>query len=560
MSSHFLAQSLLLCLLVYADFAYSKVHYIRPLLDSPCPQNASSCLTLSQFAANSSHNETDISLLFLRGNHTLERELLLAQRHNFSMGKYAKDNEHVFVECISQLGRFDISEATSVSIKSLHFIGCGSNRVSQVTWLTIANSIFRDVEDNSAVLELNGVDIANIERSQFLYNTIDYHTIYNISKFNFLKVHLDYIYYHRNRPGCVLYTVFSNVSIISSWFMYNKADIGGALVAHNSSVHIDRSTLSYNTAYFGGAMVTSASTIDTDSCTFTGNIAHVGGGVMVTYNDKFILSNTNFTQNIAYFGSVMNTFGNSSVAMNNCNCTSNNAKHIGVMVTWQNSLLNISNSTFTSNNAKDYGGVMVICDNSLIISNSTFSSNLAITSSTIEVCDNSLVIISHSTFTSISDSAVIEIFRNSVVNISNSTFINNRAVDIIYCTGKLLNLDSCNFSFNTLVNDGGIIQSSQCSTHIVNCVFDHNVGSLVHAYNSNLTLSGESKFENSNKVLITDDGFSQGGVITSYLSTVVFARYSTIYISSNQAGDGGAILAIESTIIYNAWRNNNSQQ
>ena len=154
MSSHFLAQSLLLCLLVYADFAYSKVHYIRPSLDSPCPQNASSCITLSQFAVNSSHNETDISLLFLRGNHTLDRELLV-HGHNFSMSKYVKDNERAYVECISQLGRFNISEATSASIKGLHFIGCGSNRVSQVTWLTIADSIFQDVEDNNTVLELN---------------------------------------------------------------------------------------------------------------------------------------------------------------------------------------------------------------------------------------------------------------------------------------------------------------------------------------------------------------------------------------------------------------------
>ena len=180
MSSHFLAQSLLLCLLVYADFAYSKVHYIRPSQDNPCPQNASPCLTLSQFAVNSSHNEKDISLLFLPGNHTLDRELLLAHGHNLSMSKHVKDNERVFVECIRHLGRFNISEATFVSIKGLHFIGCGSNRASQVTQLTIADSIFQDVEDNSTVLELNRVDIANIERSQFLYNTIDYHTI-NIS-------------------------------------------------------------------------------------------------------------------------------------------------------------------------------------------------------------------------------------------------------------------------------------------------------------------------------------------------------------------------------------------
>ena len=383
------------------------------------------------------------------------------------------------------------------------------------------------------------------------YNTIDYHTI-KISKFYLYKEGLDYIYHHRNRPGGVLYTVFSNVSIISSWFMYNKADIGGVLLAHNSSVHIDRCTLSYNTANFGGTMVTSASTIDIDSCTFTGNIAHVGGGVMVTYNDKFTICNTNFTQNNAYRGGVMNTFGNSSVTMNNCNFTSNGASHGGVLETWQNSLLNISNCIFTFNSARYDGGVMQVVNNfSLIISNSTFSYNQG---STIVVCYNSLVIISHSTFTSSNATGlgVIATSSTSVVNISNSTFINNRAISgaiaIILCFGKL-NLDSCNFSFNTLDCDGGIISSSQCSTHIVNCVFDHNVGSLVYTYNSNLTLSGESKFENSNKALITDDGFSQGGVITSYLFTVVFARYSTIYISSNQARDGGAILAIESTII-----------
>ena len=587
MSSHFLVQSLLLCLLVYADFTYSKVHYIRPSLNTTCPQDASSCLTLSQFAANSSHNETDISLLFLGGNHTLDQELLLAHAygHNFSMSKYENDNETALVECISQLGRFNISEATSVSIKGLHFIGCGSNRVSQVTWLTIADSVFQDVEDNNTVLELNGVDIANIKRSQFLYNTIDYHTI-NISTYPFPKEQLDYIYHHRKRPGGVLYTAFSNVSIISSRYMHNKADMGGALVAHNSSVHIDRSTLSCNTANFGGAMVTSASTIDIDHCTFTGNIAHVSGGVMVTYNDKFTICNTNFIQNNAYVGGVISTLGNSSVTMNNCNCTSNNAKRDGgVMKTWQNSLLNISNSTFTFNCAKHDGGVMLTWENSsftlsnctftynnandggvmvtwdnssFIISNSTFSYNQANSGSAMNVDYNSLLIIRHSTFTSnnATEYAVIATYRNSVVNISNSTFINNRAFSyaaVIRCSGKLLNLDSCNFSFDTLVNDrdGGIIHSSQCSTHIVNCVFDHNVGSLVYAYNSNLTLSGKTKFEDSNNALLTNDvSFSQGGVITSYQSTVMFARDSTLScFSRNKARNSSVILAIESTII-----------
>ena len=283
-----------------AKYTTSGPHWIVHVLKMPLLAS----LFLSLLLIPATVNETDISLLFLLGNHTLDRELFLAHRHNFSMSKYAKDNERVFVECISQLGRFNISEATSVSIKSLDFIGCGSNRVSQVTQLTIADSIFQDVKDKSTVLDLKGVDIANIERSQFLYNTIDYHTINSLSHYTDCEEVLDYVYYHRNRPDGVLYTVHSNVSIISSMFMYNRADVGGALVAHNSSVHIDRSTLSYNTANFGGAMVTSASAIDIDSCSFTGNIAHVRGGVMVTYNDRFTICNTTFIQNNAYIGGV----------------------------------------------------------------------------------------------------------------------------------------------------------------------------------------------------------------------------------------------------------------
>ena len=217
---------LLLFLLAYADFTYSKVHYITPSLDSPCSQYASSCLTLSQFVANSSDNETDVSLLFLPGYHTLDRELLLAHGHNFSMSKYAKDNETVFVECNSQLGRFDISETTYVSIKSLTFIGCGGNRVSQVTSLIIADSTFQEVLEKSTVLVINEVNATNIERSQFLNNIhkhYDSKSIQDLVSLIYLSPDavLDYIYYMPNTSKGVLYMAFSNVSVVSCRFMHN---------------------------------------------------------------------------------------------------------------------------------------------------------------------------------------------------------------------------------------------------------------------------------------------------------------------------------------------------
>ena len=118
---------LLVFLLVCDDFTYSKVHHITPSPNVLCHQEES-CLTLSQFAANSSSyhgNETNISLHFLPGNHSLDRELSLTYVDSFSMTKDAQDNKTLFVECTSQSGRLDINEIIFASIKDLHFIGCG---------------------------------------------------------------------------------------------------------------------------------------------------------------------------------------------------------------------------------------------------------------------------------------------------------------------------------------------------------------------------------------------------------------------------------------------------
>ena len=106
---------------------------------------------------------------------------------------------------------------------------------------------------------------------------------------------------------------------------------------------------------------------------------------------------------------------------------------------------------------------------------------------------------------------------------------------------------------STINNIGkGLIFIRQCSTNIANSAFDHNVGSI-YTFNSTLTFvgNGNSRFDNSREKLIAgDESTSQeGGVITSFQSTVIFARESKTQFLNNQARDGGAILAIESTIL-----------
>ena len=165
----------LLFLSVYADYAHNQVHYyISPSLNVHCPGDP--CLTLAQFAANfisNISNETNISLSFLPGNHSLDRELSLSRAHDFSISKVIGGDESVFIECGRQSGRFSISETRFALIKNLHFIGCGGNRVSKVEQFKVEDTIFEGVEGRGTALVLNEVTDASITRSSFPSNTRD---------------------------------------------------------------------------------------------------------------------------------------------------------------------------------------------------------------------------------------------------------------------------------------------------------------------------------------------------------------------------------------------------
>ena len=110
----------LLFLFTYAGSVYSQVHYyITPslyLLDYP----QDSHLTLAQFAADPLRylsNATNISLSFLPGNRSLNREFILSQLDNFSMTNDGESNGITYVECDGQSGRFIISKMKFATVR-----------------------------------------------------------------------------------------------------------------------------------------------------------------------------------------------------------------------------------------------------------------------------------------------------------------------------------------------------------------------------------------------------------------------------------------------------------
>ena len=165
----------LLFLLVYTYSANSQVHYyITPSqkLGAHCLHDP--CITLAKLAANPTSylgNETNISLYFLQGNHSLDRELTLSQADSFSMIKDLNADGTVFVECDSQSGRFSINETMLVTIEGLHFIGCGGNKVSRVKRFMIHDTIFEGVKNGGTALVLDEVALARIATSSFLSNS-----------------------------------------------------------------------------------------------------------------------------------------------------------------------------------------------------------------------------------------------------------------------------------------------------------------------------------------------------------------------------------------------------
>ena len=317
-----LTQYMLLFLLVYTEAAYSQVHYyITPSPNIPCPQDP--CLTLSQFAADFSNyhgNETNMSLSFLPGNHSLDRELSLFLADNFIITKDIANSGpgNVFVECVNQLGRFNISMTTFAVIKGLHFIGCGGNRVSQVEQFIVEDTIFQGVEGRGTALERN--ELLTILAALTSLSTNTHGSTfehYGFSPNSSNQDILNYVYLKRNSAvGGALYIVFSNISITSSKFTHNTAEIGGALFAHNSTLLVIGSTYSYNIASFGGIIITSESSVHIDNSTFSKNAAEVIGGVMIAYKDLFSISNSTFTNNRAgIYSGVMNLYSVSQIAL-----------------------------------------------------------------------------------------------------------------------------------------------------------------------------------------------------------------------------------------------------
>ena len=347
--------------------------------------------------------------------------------------------------------------------------------------------------------------------------------------------------------GGVVYLAGECSIIVSkSTFDANSADRGGVLHTSTSeddcSIYIESSAFIGNYADLEGGVlhVQDECSINIINCTFAKNTAGAGGVLNTGDSCSFIITSSIFRANKAQStngGGVLYSTGcNFSLSANNF--TSNHASHSGGVMTSQGeNSFNISECSFTNNSAVYRGGVMFVSgqvDNSLFwIKNSLFHANSA--------RDGGVVDTVGSEHTDISISIVSTDFSQNYAEFRGG---------IIRCSNTSMNIQNSNVSFNRAAQYGGIMLASNCSTHIIDCLFYNNSGSL-YVFNSNLTLSGSTVFENGKEpTRITSGNLfirREGGAITGFQSTIILGGTSSFL--NNQAIVGGAVMVVDSTML-----------
>ena len=579
MGSHFHSTCVLVLLIFSAGLSRGQVFYISPSHDTSCPRQP--CSTLSELASNTSVcvNNSDVTLVFLSGNHILDRKLILSDANNISITTM---EENVTVQCRGESVRFEVSSTSIFSLHGLQFIGCGGNSVTQVIQFILQYTIFQGLETTSTALILNDTSMSYIAFCEYFNNKVGS----VIQEFEIPEIDTLISDENSNKTvGGAIIAINSNVVIDSVLFMNNSAQVGTAIFAgkgsnisvnnsqfiHETSpsgfgvltidcdcnLHVTNSLFSNNTVSFGVILSFTSAVSISDGSIFSSNTALFSGGTVLTYNSSLYIFGSIFVNNASPRGKggAIGVFGGSSY-VSDCNFIDNRARYGGVFFLFDIAeavdgtlSCNLSNNCYINNAADEYGGVIQMTGGSLHITSDVFINNTAKLYGGAMYLNRGLVYIADTSFINnvaeFAGGAVV--FSDLFMLVNNTKFISNEAQfgGIAHGFSSQVVLIDSNFEkTNALVS--GVISLFLTSVNTFGTTFFlDNFGSL-NLFYCNITFNGYTEFQNSKKSINSTDLTREGGAITSILSKLTFAGKSNFM--GNEGWYGGAILAIETRI------------
>ena len=506
--------TLSLLILCFLNQAASEVYYITANSAAPC--TVQPCLTLPQFAANSSHSlHSNTTLVFLPGTHHLSNvNLTLSNVDNFVM---KSENSTAQIKCTGD-SSMHFYQSQSIHITNLEFIGCEGNQVRHVEEFVVEDAKFEGQDNSGTALELIETT-AQIVNSTFLSNRNGSFRECPIFDPEYGCLSDEFI-------GGAIIATNSIVEISRSRFEDNRAYLGGAIFAEQDSIiNMSGNVFISNNANGGGVLYSSSSTITIEASEFHDNNA---GGVLTSISSTITIEASEFHGNNATYGGGVLTFISSTITIEASEFHGNNASWGGVLFS-NSGTITIEASEFHDNNA-GVGGVLASINSSTItIEGSGFHDNYATWWGGVLGARSCIITIAGSNFTNNISPIGAIIYAEFRSMIQHSFFlVNNNKADryaVIYL------LDS-----EFLGDDSG------------NVTFSNNLGSLM-AFNSNITFTGYATFVNNTPSQTVSGDFQEGGAITLFQSNVFIDGECNL--EYNHAENGGAIHSTESKLYVN---------
>ena len=347
---------------LWIGFVSCAVYHIVPSLNHHCP--VESCLTLSSFADNTSlYLDSNTSLIFQMGNHTVHSKLTVTKVINFSMTSYSTKWSSTGIICNSySWSEFTFEAVDHVYVSDLNFFGCERKIFrsrfaivpSDITLITVTVS---NLVLLRCTFEYNeGTSMISAEHSNI---TIAQNTFRNNSVI-------------LNSDG-ILISRCCNVMIVNNTFINNEAKL----------IHVTIYALT------DGNVARDFNTIAIIGCEFRNNDGYGAEGIIYVQNSDVSVTDTKFIDNksegISLFRSVVNidksVFNHnqgSAINLDECTvdifnsvCDSNQVvkyqTEYGGAITSHSTVIHIHGSNFKNNTANTRGGA-IYCSGKSIIS------------------------------------------------------------------------------------------------------------------------------------------------------------------------------------------------
>ena len=493
--------------------------HVRPTsTNTSCPTHP--CHTLSEYAQDPGQyfNDSNLTLLFLPGNHTVDVNVTITNIHRLEILGNTSAVVPTMVVCSSNVG-FTFEDIWLSKINGLAFVLCSRSRMIQA--------------DNKHLPVYYGLYLKSIQMVEIISCTF------------------------RNSAGSALGVVKSHVILRGNNFLNNNNNIDCWICSHGRCY--------WSSTCFGGGIFAVRSNITfTGSSSFIGNSADGGGGIYAATS-----TNVNISGNMTFLNNSASDYGGGLYAWPSCNVIINaNTKFIGnsagidgggVYARFNNNV-NISvifignsavmdgggvyavshsnlsfseNTKFIGNSAgRDGGGVYAESDSNLYISGTFTDNSAGDGGGGVYVESNSHIVISGNTnfiHNSVSGTDVGE-FSSESDGHGGGIFIgqNSKA----YISGNITIIgNSANYGGGVCLDDYSILNICGSTTFISNLAVDG--GGVYIRHTNNVNISKNTTFYN-------NSAYRRGGGVCAWYGNILNISGVTTF-TANSAHDGGGV-------------------